>query len=95
MTEPRALPPAWRERAALLRQHGATEAAQTANVLADELELALREQGEELFNLEQAAVISGFSADHLGREVRAGRIPNRGRAELVISKYRKTPWTIM
>ena len=29
--------------------------------------------------LAQAAVASGYSADHLGREVREGRIPNAGR----------------
>lgn len=48
------------------------------DVLADLRALAEAEEGE-LLNLTQAAGASGYSADHLGREIREGRIPNAGR----------------
>jgi len=76
----RELVPAWRARAADLRSWALADGAATAlERAADELEAALHSEAEELLNLEQAAAASGFSADHLGREVRAGRIPNAGR----------------
>ena len=76
MTAPREMPAMWRQRAKDLRRYGAISNAAALEAAADELESALCEEADELFNLEQAAVISGFSADHLGREVGAGRIPN-------------------
>ncbi|MDQ6771214.1 MAG: hypothetical protein M3Z54_14655 [Gemmatimonadota bacterium] len=44
-----------------------------------ELELLFREDDSEGLTLQEAALESGYSADHLGREVRAGHIPNTGR----------------
>jgi len=51
----------------------------TFEVAANELEAALRDEADELLTLSQAAAESGYSEDHLGRELRAGRIPNAGR----------------
>lgn len=36
-------------------------------------------EAEELLNLRQAAAVSGYSEDHLGRLVREGNIPNHGK----------------
>ena len=71
----------WRARAADLREWAAAEQAAVAwEHAAQELEERLRAEGEELLNLTQAAGLCGYSADHLGREVRAGRISNAGRS---------------
>jgi hypothetical protein len=48
--------------------------------LADELNQALESDEAELLTLEQAAGESGYSAEHLGRMVRTGRVANGGRA---------------
>jgi|SRR5579862_881933 len=71
---------AWRDRAELLRRHGAIEAAATTETLADELEVAIPVENDELLTLAQAAETSGYSEDHLGREIREGRLPNAGRS---------------
>ena len=39
----------------------------------------LRSHNDEVLSLKEAAVISGYSADHLGRLVRQGRVQNVGR----------------
>ena len=46
---------------------------------AAELEAALRQRDETTLTLTDAASESGYSADHLGRLVREGKIPNAGR----------------
>ncbi len=46
---------------------------------AAELETTLRERDETTLSLTEAARESGYSADHLGRLVRDGKIPNVGR----------------
>lgn len=69
----------WRERAGNLRNWGATETARSFACAADELEAALAERDDELLTLVQAAQVCGYTADHLGRLVRAGTLPNRGR----------------
>jgi len=72
------LPGHWRHRASDLEAF-APAAAAAFREAAETLEATLMRAADELLNLEQAAVVSGFSADHLGRLVRDGRIPNRGR----------------
>jgi hypothetical protein len=63
----------------MLRAHAAEGAARAYELVADELDAALQGQDAELLNLTQAAAESGYSADHLGREIARGRIPNAGR----------------
>jgi hypothetical protein len=78
-TTVRELPPAWRALAELLRTNGAEQAARATEARADELEAALRLQDDSIITLAQAAAASGYSADHLSREVREGRLRNVGR----------------
>jgi len=44
---------------------------------ADEIELALNDDAEELLSLADAATISGYTADHLSRLVRTGKLIDR------------------
>lgn len=53
-------------------------AAICAEFLSD-VEQLLNNQGDELLTLRRAAVLSGYSADHLGRLVKQGVVPNAGR----------------
>ena len=68
----------WRRRAEELRPF-AEPAARAFKMAADELEEALDAEGDELVTITEAARRSGFSPDHLGRLVRDGKVPNRGR----------------
>lgn len=79
MTSVSSLVSAWRQRVADLRRYGAIPNAATLEAAADELEAALREQAEEPLTLPEASCASGYSADHLGREIREGRLQNVGR----------------
>lgn len=75
-----ALPKAWRERSLLLKEWAAAEGAAKAwEQAATELEQCLTRHEDETLNLQQAAALSGFNADHLGRLIRLGRIRNAGR----------------
>ena len=73
------LPVAWRKRAKALRRYGGDTPAVALDRCADDLEAMLRERDETTLSLVEAAQESGYSADHLGRLVRDGRIPNAGR----------------
>jgi hypothetical protein len=46
---------------------------------ASELQAHLRDTGMELLTLQAAARETGYSADHLGRLIRAGKLENHGR----------------
>ena len=69
----------WRDEAETLRKRGAAAQAVALESCADELERALRDRDNELLNLTDAARLSGYSSEHLGRMVRDGVIPNAGR----------------
>ena len=69
----------WRDEADTLRRRGASAQAVALESCADELERALRDRDNELLNLTEAARLSGYSSEHLGRMVRNGVIPNAGR----------------
>ena len=69
----------WRSKAKLFREHEQAATAVAYEICAAALEEALRSEDETLLNLTEAAEVSGYSADHLGRLVREGKIPNRGR----------------
>ncbi len=69
----------WRERAQLLSDYGDPNSARLWRLAAVELEQALRALGAETLTLVEAAVVSGYTANHLGSLVRKGKIPNYGR----------------
>lgn len=69
----------WRQKAELFRQHGHEATARAYELCSTELEEALTAGENELLDLQEAARESGYSADYLGRLVRAGRIRNAGR----------------
>ncbi|MCY4399183.1 MAG: hypothetical protein OXE96_07595 [Gemmatimonadetes bacterium] len=73
------LPATWRKRAKGLRRYGGETPATALERCADDLEATLVEQDETTFSLVEASRESGYSADHLGRLVRDGKIPNAGR----------------
>ena len=74
-----ALPATWRRQAKALRRYGSEAPAVALERCATELETTLVERDETTLSLVEAARESGYSADHLGRLVRDGRIPNAGR----------------
>jgi hypothetical protein len=70
----------WRAERDRLRRIGAL--ADPGLLIADilkDVEAILAAEEEETFSLTRAARVSGYSAGHLGRLVRAGTIPNAGR----------------
>ena len=69
----------WREEASILRRRGAASQACLLESCADELEKALRETAGMLLSLADAARATGYSPDHLGRLVKAGKVHNYGR----------------
>ena len=74
-----ALPGTWRRQAKTLRRYGGEPPAVALESCAAELEATLTERDETTLSLTDAARESGYSADHLGRLVRDGKIPNAGR----------------
>ena len=78
-TSVKALLANWRRHAKALRRYGGETPATALESCAAELEATLVERDETTFSLVEAATESGYSADHLGRLVRDGRIPNAGR----------------
>jgi hypothetical protein len=73
------LPGTWREAAANRRRFGPDPVATALDVCARELDAALQDLEDVPLTLKRAAAESGYSEDHLGRQVREGRIPNAGR----------------
>ena len=73
------LPVTWRRQAKTLRRYGGETPAMVLDRCAADLEATLQELDETTLSLTDAARESGYSADHLGRLVRDGKIPNAGR----------------
>ena len=73
------LPADWRKQAKSLRRYGGETPATAIERCAADLEATLVERDETTFSLIEASRVSGYSADHLGRLVRDGKIPNAGR----------------
>ena len=73
------MPADWRRRAKSLRRYGGETPATAIERCADDLEATLVERDETTYSLVEASRESGYSADHLGRLVRDGKIPNAGR----------------
>jgi hypothetical protein len=76
---PAELPDEWRALAAQQRRLGADAQGRILDFCADELAAALLRAGDELLTLARAAQESGYTADHLSRMVRQGKILNSGR----------------
>jgi hypothetical protein len=82
----------WRERAEDLRLWAAAEgAAKALESAADELDSALRDEDNQTLSLAEASRRSGYTADHLGRMVRGGRIANAGRKNAPRVRARDLP----
>ena len=79
MVLPDDLPTQWRDQAEALREYGADAQAKAVDRCADQLEEVLLKEGDALLTLPEAAEESGYSADHIGRLIRDGKIPNAGR----------------
>jgi hypothetical protein len=75
----RDLPGRWREQAGSLEHYGAPGNAATLRAAAAQLEAALRSSDDAPLTLAQAAAVSGYSEDHLARQLREQKIPNVGR----------------
>ena len=73
------LPADWRTRAKTLRQYGGETSAVALEACAAELETALPQKDDTILTLTEAAEESCYSAAHLGRLVRKGKVPNAGR----------------
>ena len=73
------LPADWQKQAKALRCYGGTPRPPRIERCAEDLEATLVERDETTFSLVEAARESGYTADHLGRFVRDGKIPNAGR----------------
>ena len=75
----RKLPAAWRRQAKTLRRYGGQALATAIERCADELEGTIQERDDTTYSLVEASRESGYTATHLGRLVRDGKIPNAGR----------------
>jgi len=74
-----ALVTTWKRLAETFSAWGAEDQAGVLTRCTAELEAVLRKAEEEPLTLAEAARQSGYSADHLGRLLRAGKLPNAGR----------------
>ena len=63
----------------LRRLHALVDGATLCDELLADLDIAVRSEGAAALSLREAARASGYSADHLGRLVRAGTVVNVGR----------------
>ncbi len=63
----------------LRRLRALVDGAELCDALLADLDAALRAEHSALLSLREASRVCGYSADHLGRLVRAGILPNAGR----------------
>ena len=91
MTAVHCLASSWRDRATMFRDHAEDSVAIAYERCAEELEDALHDQDATLYTLQEAAAVSGYTAGHLGRLVRDGRIPNAGRPSAPRIAHRHLP----
>lgn len=61
------------------RFRAAVDGATLCDELLADLDQAIRASDDELLTLSEAARLSGYTADHLGRLVREGKLANAGR----------------
>ena len=65
-----------RERAELLRLYGASEACSACNAVAEELEASFAEWWNGEVTVSEAVEVTGYTAEHIRRQVRDGSIPH-------------------
>lgn len=75
----------------LLRREALINGATLCEELLRDVRELLAEESERLLSLSEAAKASGYSADHLGRLVRSGTIPNAGRPNAPRLRYGDLP----
>jgi hypothetical protein len=75
----RTLPDRWREDSVLLRRYGDERGAHVCELLAADLESALRSMQSEALTLSEASAESGYSERRLREMVAGGGLPNAGR----------------
>lgn len=63
----------------LRRLHALVDGAELCDALLADLDATVRAESAVALSLRDAAELSGYSADHLGRLIRAGTLPNVGR----------------
>lgn len=81
----------WAQRRDEWRRLGVSvDGARVAEEILGDLE-SLDASGEQALTLVEAAAECGFSADHLGRLVRSGQLPNAGRAKAPKIRRRDLP----
>jgi hypothetical protein len=68
----------WRQEAGVLRKRGDVRGADLMIQVAEDLATAMREDGESLLSLSDAAIECGYPAPSLGRMVREGKLTNFG-----------------
>jgi hypothetical protein len=68
----------WRREATTLRHRGGQAQADCLESCADDLEQAILATDNTALTLTEAATESGYSPDHLGRQLRLGKLPNAG-----------------
>ncbi len=73
------LPPRWTARAAEMRFLGQGPLAALIEAMLGEFETERAADASEALTIAQAAAESGYSEEHLRRQVRNGQIPNAGR----------------
>jgi hypothetical protein len=70
----------WQARRAEFARFGATvDGVRLCDELLADLDAVVRESADDLLSIRAAAVVSGYSPDHLGRLLRSGVIRNSGR----------------
>ena len=67
------------EATAMARRGVMVEGASLCNEILTDCRAVMALEGETVLSLPEAAARSGYSAEHLGRMIRQGRIPNAGR----------------
>src|SRR5215212_9098784 len=88
---PASLPDHWRALAKQQRRLGADAQARILDFCADDLTASFGRAGDALLSLRSAAQESGYSADHLARLLREGKIPKSGRKAKPLIRRRDLP----
>lgn len=82
----------WRaRREEFARFRAIVDGATLCDALLADLEFTLAARDDEALTLRDAAALSGYTADHLARLIRQGRLPNAGRKRAPLVRRRDIP----